>query len=63
MLPQLIKSATAGGVFRLPGGFLTDLFGRSRVLTDSIPLCTFSSLVSAVLTQFLPETKLESLTD
>ena len=35
--------AIAGGIFGLLGGYLTDLFGRRRVLTFSILLYAFSA--------------------
>ena len=37
-------SAVCGGVFGLLGGYLTDLFGRRRILTWSILLYAFSAL-------------------
>ena len=37
-------SAMAGGIFGLLGGYLTDRFGRRRVLTYSILLYSFSAL-------------------
>jgi len=42
--------ALAGGVFGLLGGYLTDLFGRRRVLTWSILLYAFSALFAAFST-------------
>ena len=36
--------AVAGGIFGLLGGYLTDLFGRRRVLVWSILLYAFSAL-------------------
>ena len=39
--------AIAGGIFGLLGGYLTDLFGRRRVLVWSILLYAFSALFSA----------------
>lgn len=45
--------AIAGGVFGLLGGYLTDLFGRRRVLTFSILLYAFSA-VGAGLSTSLP---------
>lgn len=38
--------ALVGGVFGLLGGYLTDLFGRRRVLTGSILLYAFSALAA-----------------
>src|SRR5947207_5659846 len=46
--------AMAGGVFGLIGGYLTDLFGRRRILTWSILLYAFSALGSGYATT-LPE--------
>src|SRR5437867_9248153 len=46
--------AMAGGVFGLIGGYLTDLFGRRRILTWSILLYAFSALASGYATT-LPE--------
>jgi MFS family permease len=40
-------SAISGGVFGLLGGYLTDLFGRRRVLTWSIMIYAFSALAAA----------------
>ena len=42
--------ALAGGVFGLLGGYLTDLFGRRRVLVWSILLYAFSALAAAFST-------------
>lgn len=42
--------AIAGGIFGLLGGYLTDLFGRRRVLVWSILLYAFSALFSAFAT-------------
>jgi MFS family permease len=42
--------ALAGGVFGLLGGYLTDLFGRRRVLVWSIFLYAFSALAAAFST-------------
>src|SRR2546425_2909259 len=42
--------AIAGGVFGLLGGYLTDLFGRRRVLVWSILLYAFSALASGYST-------------
>src|SRR5712692_9097951 len=42
--------AVAGGVFGLIGGYLTDLFGRRRVLVWSILLYAFSALASGFST-------------
>src|SRR4029078_5133916 len=36
--------AVAGGIFGLLGGFLTDLFGRRRILVWSILLYAFSAV-------------------
>jgi MFS family permease len=43
-------SAICGGVFGLLGGYLTDLFGRRRVLVWSILLYAFSALASGFST-------------
>ena len=42
--------AFAGGIFGLLGGYLTDLFGRRRVLTFSILLYAFSAFASGFST-------------
>jgi MFS family permease len=42
--------AIAGGIFGLLGGYLTDLFGRRRVLVWSIMLYAFSALASGYST-------------
>ena len=42
--------AVAGGIFGLLGGYLTDLFGRRRVLVWSILLYAFSALASGYVT-------------
>ena len=42
--------AIAGGLFGLLGGYLTDLWGRRRVLTFSILLYAFSALASGFAT-------------
>jgi MFS family permease len=42
--------AIAGGVFGLLGGYLTDLFGRRRVLTFSILLYAFSACAAGFAT-------------
>lgn len=42
--------AVAGGIFGLLGGYLTDLFGRRRVLVWSIWLYAFSALMSGYAT-------------
>lgn len=42
--------AIAGGIFGLLGGYLTDVFGRRRVLVWSILLYAFSALFSAFAT-------------
>ena len=42
--------AVAGGIFGLLGGYLTDLFGRRRVLVWSILLYGFSALASGFAT-------------
>src|SRR5688572_15439817 len=44
--------ALAGGVFGLLGGYLTDLWGRRRVLTWSILLYAFSALAAGFSTSF-----------
>ena len=46
--------ALAGGVFGLLGGYLTDLFGRRRVLTFSILLYAFSAFAAGYATS-LPQ--------
>jgi MFS family permease len=42
--------AVAGGIFGLLGGYLTDLFGRRRVLTWSILLYAFSAFAAGLST-------------
>jgi MFS family permease len=42
--------AFAGGIFGLLGGYLTDLFGRRRVLTFSILIYAFSAFISGFST-------------
>lgn len=42
--------ALAGGIFGLLGGYLTDLFGRRRVLTYSILLYAFGAFFSGFVT-------------
>ncbi|HLF94628.1 MAG TPA: MFS transporter, partial [Planctomycetota bacterium] len=42
--------AIAGGIFGLLGGYLTDLFGRRRVLTFSILLYAFSAFFAGFST-------------
>jgi MFS family permease len=42
--------ALAGGLFGLLGGYLTDLFGRRRILVWSILLYTFSALAAGYAT-------------
>ena len=42
--------AFAGGIFGLLGGYLTDLFGRRRVLTFSILLYAFAAFASGYST-------------
>src|SRR5216683_1082360 len=42
--------AVAGGIFGLLGGYLTDLFGRRRVLVWSILLYALSALASGYVT-------------
>jgi MFS family permease len=42
--------AIAGGIFGLLGGYLTDLFGRRRVLTFSILLYAFAAFASGFVT-------------
>lgn len=42
--------AIAGGVFGLLGGYMTDLFGRRRVLTGSILLYAFSAFAAGYST-------------
>ncbi|HMO34906.1 MAG TPA: MFS transporter [Gemmatales bacterium] len=46
----MYASAICGGVFGLLGGYLTDWFGRRRVLTYSILLYAFSALASGFAT-------------
>jgi MFS family permease len=46
-------SAVCGGVFGLLGGYLTDLFGRRRVLTWSILLYAISAVASGLATSAL----------
>ena len=43
--------AVCGGIFGLLGGYLTDRFGRRRVLTWSILLYAFSAFLCRVLDQ------------
>jgi MFS family permease len=47
--------AIAGGVFGLVGGYLTDQFGRRRVLTFSILLYAFSAFAAGAFAQTLPQ--------
>lgn len=47
--------ALAGGVFGLLGGYLTDKFGRRRVLTYSILLYAFSAFAAGAFAQTLPQ--------
>src|SRR5215468_3716726 len=42
--------ALAGGLFGMVGGYLTDLFGRRRILVWSILLYTFSALAAGYAT-------------
>src|SRR5688500_13036073 len=42
--------AFAGGIFGLLGGYMTDLFGRRRVLTFSILLYAFAAFASGFVT-------------
>src|SRR4030095_615307 len=44
------RPALAGGVFGLVGGFLTDRFGRRRVLVWSILIYAFSTLAAGFST-------------
>jgi len=44
--------AFAGGIFGLMGGYLTDLFGRRRVLTGSILLYAVSAFASGFSTSY-----------
>ncbi len=46
----MYASAICGGIFGLLGGYLTDWFGRRRVLTYSILLYAFSALASGFAT-------------
>lgn len=46
----MYASAVCGGIFGLLGGYLTDWFGRRRVLTYSILLYAFSALASGFAT-------------
>ena len=48
----LYVPAVAGGVFGLLGGYLTDLFGRRRVLTWSILLYALSAFAAGYSTSF-----------
>jgi MFS family permease len=43
-------SAACGGIFGLIGGYLTDLFGRRRILTWSILLYAVSAVASGLVT-------------
>ena len=45
--------AVAGGIFGLLGGYLTDLFGRRRVLVWSILLYAFSAFAAGYSTSVL----------
>jgi len=47
--------ALAGGVFGLVGGYLTDQFGRRRVLTFSILLYAFAAFAAGAFAQTLPQ--------
>lgn len=47
--------ALAGGVFGLLGGYLTDKFGRRRVLTFSILLYAFAAFSAGTFAQTLPQ--------
>ena len=47
--------ALAGGVFGLLGGYLTDLFGRRRVLTYSILLYAFAAFAAGYFANTLPQ--------
>jgi MFS family permease len=47
--------ALAGGVFGLLGGYLTDLFGRRRVLTFSILLYAFAAFAAGSFAETLPQ--------
>jgi MFS family permease len=47
---MLYIPAVAGGIFGLLGGYLTDLFGRRRVLVWSILLYAFSALAAGFAT-------------
>jgi MFS family permease len=47
---MLYVPAVAGGIFGLLGGYLTDLFGRRRVLVWSILLYAFSALAAGFST-------------
>lgn len=47
--------ALAGGVFGLLGGYLTDYFGRRRVLTYSILLYAFAAFAAGSLAETLPQ--------
>lgn len=48
----LYVPAIAGGIFGLLGGYLTDLWGRRRVLTGSILLYAFSAFAAGFSTNF-----------
>jgi MFS family permease len=47
---MLFIPAAAGGIFGLIGGYLTDLFGRRRVLVWSILIYAFSAMAAAFST-------------
>jgi MFS family permease len=47
---MLFVPAAAGGIFGLVGGYLTDLFGRRRVLVWSILIYAFSALAAGFST-------------
>src|SRR5437879_5898267 len=47
---MLYVPAVAGGIFGLLGGYLTDLFGRRRVLVWSVLLYAFSAFLSGFST-------------
>ncbi|NLT70394.1 MAG: MFS transporter [Verrucomicrobiaceae bacterium] len=47
--------ALVGGIFGLLGGYLTDRFGRRRILTYSILLYAFSAFAAGALVETLPQ--------
>ncbi len=57
-----VLPAFAGGIFGLFGGYLTDWFGRRRVLTYSILLYAFSAFAAGFATDYWTLLALRSLT-